>query len=189
MTDREKILSRIRQLRLTESTLPVIPEFRAHAEGSSDDFRSALTQARGRVVEFPGGSIADFISKECPGRLWSAVEGITGDAELLAVREPAGLDGLEVAVVRAAFGVAENGAMWIDEADLKMPVVPFIAQHLVVLLDRKNLVSDMHAAYARIQLGEFPFGVFIAGPSKTADIEQSMVIGAHGPLALTVVLM
>ena len=169
--------------------MPEIPAFRSSDAGRFEQFESSLKQARARIVERLDGSLAAFVSKEFPGRLWSRVEEVQGDPVLMTEREPAKLDAVEVALIRADFGVAENGAMWIREEDLVMPIVPFIAQHLVVLLDRRDLVADMHAAYARIRMGASPFGVFIAGPSKTADIEQSMVIGAHGPLGLTVVLL
>ena len=189
MSDKEKILSRIRQLGLQESPMPDIPVFRTSDAARLEQFESSLKQARARIVERPDGSLAAFVSREFPGRLWSRVEEVPGDPVLMAECEPAKLDAVEVALIRAEFGVAENGAMWIREEDLAIPAVPFIAQHLVVLLNRRDLVADMHEAYARIRMGASPFGVFIAGPSKTADIEQSMVIGAHGPLGLTVVLV
>ena len=47
----------------------------------------------------------------------------------------------------------------------------------------------MQHAYERIGSSNPNFGTFIAGPSKTADIEQSLVLGAHGPKTLTVFLL
>ena len=47
----------------------------------------------------------------------------------------------------------------------------------------------MHEAYERLSSFDEGYGVFISGPSKTADIEQSLVIGAQGPLSTTVFLV
>lgn len=86
------------------------------------------------------------------------------------------------------FGVAENGAIWTPENRMKIRVLPFITLHLLVVLRRTAIVSNMHEAY--VQIKEVPgFGVFVAGPSKTADIEQSLVIGAHGAKRMTVILV
>jgi L-lactate dehydrogenase complex protein LldG len=68
-------------------------------------------------------------------------------------------------------------------------LLPFSCESLVLLLHAKDLVPDMHEAAERISLSGEGYGVYIAGPSKTADIEQSLVIGAHGPLGLTVFLL
>ncbi|HSJ68730.1 MAG TPA: LUD domain-containing protein, partial [Anditalea sp.] len=87
------------------------------------------------------------------------------------------------------FGVAENGAIWLDEEDLEFRILPFITEHLVIVLDKSKLVGNMHQAYARIGNTPSGFGLFTAGPSKTADIEQSLVIGAHGAKSLKVVLV
>lgn len=98
------------------------------------------------------------------------------------------LDGTDVAVVQGEFGVAENGAVWIPQT-VRHKALYFIAESLVILLDREQIVHNMHEAYARLkQAGDYQFGVFISGPSKTADIEQALVMGAHGARDVLVIL-
>lgn len=96
------------------------------------------------------------------------------------------MEQVEVAIIEGQLGVAENGAVWIDEGSINHRVLPFICQHLVIILHEQSIVANMHQAYSRIDVSKPGFGVFIAGPSKTADIEQSLVIGAHGARSLTV---
>ncbi len=98
------------------------------------------------------------------------------------------LEKLEAAVLTGQFGVAENGAVWITDYGLPHRIIPFITQHLYLILNEKEIVENMHEAYDRLSLNDFGYGVFISGPSKTADIEQSLVIGAQGPLSMTVIL-
>lgn len=93
--------------------------------------------------------------------------------------DPAELDGTDLAIVDGRLGVAENAAIWIEQ-DVKQRAVYFISEKLVILLNKKDLVNNMHEAYTKIDTGKYGFGVFISGPSKTADIEQALVMGAHG---------
>jgi L-lactate dehydrogenase complex protein LldG len=114
------------------------------------------------------------------------LEGIEGITTL----HPDFYEGTEVAIIEGLIGVAENGALWVTENELgNVRVLPFIAQHLVMVISEKNIVGTMHEAYKILGLPTTAgFGVFIAGPSKTADIEQSLVIGAQGARSLLVIL-
>ena len=91
--------------------------------------------------------------------------------------------------IQATIGVAENGSVWLYESQLINRILPFICQHLVICLDEKNIVPTMHEAYQQIDVAKEGYGLFLAGPSKTADIEQSLVIGAHGARSLVVYLL
>ena len=103
--------------------------------------------------------------------------------------DPHSLADTDLAILRARFGVAENAAVWMTEEDMMERALPFICQHLAVIIDKKEIVATMHDAYQRIGDAQYGFGVFIAGPSKTADIEQSLVLGAHGPVSMTVFIV
>jgi L-lactate dehydrogenase complex protein LldG len=109
--------------------------------------------------------------------------------ELASLEDPHKLESLDLAIFRGSFAVAENGAVWLEESECRHRVAPFIPQHLVLLVSVKELYANMHEAYCAINGNAYGYGVFIAGPSKTADIEQSLVIGAHGPKSLLVLLM
>ncbi len=50
---------------------------------------------------------------------------------------------------------------------------------IVIVINENEIVNNMHEAYEKLSFEKAGFGVFILGSSKTADIEQSLVIGAH----------
>lgn len=102
---------------------------------------------------------------------------------------PHSLEDVELSIIRAHFGVAENSALWVTDAVLGQRVTPFISQYLGIILSKKDIVATMHQSYQLIGESKYDFGTFIAGPSKTADIEQSLVLGAHGARGLVVFLM
>lgn len=108
--------------------------------------------------------------------------------DMLEKQKPHDFEKLDVLVLQGDFGVAENGAIWISDHGLPVRVLPFISKHLVLVLDKSELVADLHQAYARLEESMYGFGLFISGPSKTADIEQSLVMGAQGALSLSVFL-
>lgn len=144
-----------------------------------------------QLQELPQLSTAQKVASLVPG-----VGSPNVDAAV--VDSPHALADVDVAILNGEFAVAENAAVWVTDHNMSQRVLYFLCQHLILVVPAAAIVDHMHAAYARIttasQNGRPPFaepifGVFIAGPSKTADIEQSLVIGAHGPRSLTVCLL
>jgi len=103
--------------------------------------------------------------------------------------DPHLLEDVDLTVIRAHLGVAENAAVWVTDEMLPERVLPFITQNLAVVIKRQDILQLMHEAYERIGSEDYGFGVFIAGPSKTADIEQSLVLGAHGSKTMRIFIL
>jgi len=112
------------------------------------------------------------------------------NVDLAALNDPHQLEGLDIAIIPGEFAVAENGAVWVPGNALGPQRAIFVvAQHLVLVVPASQIVHNMHQAYERIRFERPGFGVFISGPSKTADIEQALVIGAHGARSCTLFLV
>lgn len=103
------------------------------------------------------------------------------------VEDPRSLNGTDLGIIQGEVGVAENGTVWIPQT-VKQKAVFFISEYLVIVLDKDKVVNNMHEAYAKADIKSVGFGTFISGPSKTADIEQALVVGAHGARGVTVIL-
>ena len=104
------------------------------------------------------------------------------------IGSPQALNGTDVGVVKGVFGVAENACVWIPQTMMEKAVC-FISENLVILLDKKEIVDNMHEAYKRISFNDYGYGSFISGPSKTADIAQVLVMGAQAARSATVILI
>jgi L-lactate dehydrogenase complex protein LldG len=192
---RDAILGAVRRARPGISPLPAGDEAWRGSVDLAGDFAAALEAAGGRCVRAASPSELDAHLAADPayrraGRIFASVAGVSranvGAPELAEMRRAGGVD---FAIVRGRLGVAESGAVWVDPSDLQDRAVLWLAEHLVLVLHESALVDHLHAAYAKLQFSGPGFGTFIAGPSKTADIEQSLVIGAQGPRTTTVVLV
>lgn len=190
MSSREEILANIRKLELKERPLPEIPDF-AHPEDLVAQFKASLEANNATIIICSSEKEAKKAIEDLAGSFTAVVSRVPqfgfSSIDLAKISHPAELHQLELAIVEGEIGVAENGASWIPEENLGVRALPFISLHLAIVLKKEKLVANMHEAYKK--LGPVPgFGTFIAGPSKTADIEQALVIGAHGPKSLVVVV-
>ncbi len=193
MSTRDQLLARVRQNKPEPLPLPDVPTFVNEADDLFTRFREALTFVGGQLLEpEPGKSFGEQLRRAFPDaqRVASALplpelDLITVDIETDKVI----LEQMDLAVLKGEFFVAENAAVWLPEPNMMNRSLPFITQHLVLVVDRDTLVPNMHVAYQHIDRESLTYGVFICGPSKTADIEQSLVVGAHGARSLTIILV
>ena len=189
MSARDEILDRIRQRQPAPAPLPPIPKFEVKGP-LLEQFRAGVARMGAKVVEPPPGrNVAAIVRELHPAAkvICSAVPEVQGHRRPDPAR-PGALEDVDVGVVRAAFGVAETGSLWLTDARFGASALGFLAQHLVVLLDPESLVGNMHDAYARRDEFDAAYGVFMTGPSATADIEGVLIHGAQGIRSLTVVL-
>jgi L-lactate dehydrogenase complex protein LldG len=123
-------------------------------------------------------------------KIVSLVPGVgTPSVDLAEVRDPHALADLDLAILPGQLAVAENAAVWLDGAALAHRAVFVITEHLVLVVHAADVVHHMHQAYERLAGRPRGHGVFVSGPSKTADIEQVLVVGAQGARTCTVVIV
>ncbi|MBQ7552893.1 MAG: LUD domain-containing protein [Bacteroidaceae bacterium] len=193
MSSKDEILAAIKKNTLQKFDYPAWKVNAIQYPDLVSQFISISAAVGGEAVELPEGKdLNEFILERYPNMnaIASNMPEITcstlnpDDVEVAQ-----DLNGTDLAVVKGEIGVAENGCVWIPQT-VKHKIIYFIAERLVIILEKKNLVNNMAEAYAKIQqMPKYNFATFISGPSKTADIEQTLVKGAHGAMEALVILV
>ncbi len=197
MTARDQMLARIKASQPDLQPLPNAFRFQTTYPDLSKQFANTLAFVGGLAVFVDDYSAIDAYIQEHFADVTAIATTLPELAHLadfeLNAATPHGLAHLNLAIIEGQLAVAENAAIWVDERQLPnglhqhpLRVLPMITQYLAIVVRQSTLVANMHDAYDRLTVNETGFGTFISGPSKTADIEQSLVIGAHGARGLTV---
>ena len=193
MSSRDKILATVKQNQPKANKLPEIINYDQHYEDTVKKYIEVLRFIGGETHIVENYEQILGIIKGSFGqskRIISTCKEFLGIAEIdPTVTDPHELANVDLFITTSTLAVAENGAVWVKDEQLPSRVLPFIAQQLAVIIKKENVVATMHDAYDVIADTNYGYAAFIAGPSKTADIAQSLVLGAHGPKTMTVFIL
>jgi L-lactate dehydrogenase complex protein LldG len=176
-----------------QHNLPVVPRFAVPAPDTDriQAFTTNLVAMGGRFMEV--GPAEDPLAPlrarlAAAAVVCSAVPDIHGSCDMSSITRPGDLASVDIAVVRACFGIAETGSVLFTEDELCVNALAYLAQHPVVLLDPEDIVASTQDAYRRPEFNVARYASFHTGPSATADIEGVLIHGAQGVRSLTVLL-
>lgn len=195
MSSKSEILGRLRANVRETYDMPDLSFKKLTFEDPVAEFiKQTTTTAGAKLIELrPTDDINEKIHEAFPNakNIASNLPGVKADKNPDEVEKAQDLDGTDVGVIEGGVACAENACVWVP-MNMKQKAICFISESLVLIVSKKNIVSNMHEAYKKLEeMGEtskYGFGTFISGPSKTADIEQTLVYGAQAATALTVFL-
>jgi L-lactate dehydrogenase complex protein LldG len=215
MSAREKILARIRkaqgrggntpsraELEAVETylrahprgTLPkvetdLLARFRARAEAMQSTTEEVAAKA-----EVPAAVARYLTSGHLPlaGCVWPQWAELDWQGAGLAL-EPREANGSDAVGVTGAFAaIAETGTLVLASGPDTPATVSLLPETHVAVLPARRIVAHMEDAwaFARAEFGQLPRAInFVSGPSRTADIDQTIVLGAHGPYRVHIIVV
>jgi hypothetical protein len=189
--NKEELLSKLRRNTIHQFDLQETPVEGIKYQDVVQQFIDMSRNVGSEVIEAKADDdINELIRKAYPVAevLASNVDGVKADINPDIVSEAQDLNGTDVGIIEGDIAVAENGCVWVPQT-MKERVVCFISENLVILVHRDKIVNNMHEAYKKIHMTDYGYGCFISGPSKTADIEQALVMGAQAARGVTVIII
>ena len=185
MNSKNLILQNIKNNnRVKDTDLPTYANFGIKFEDKYAQFSTMIESVGGKALFVKKEELDNTIKEIYPDetQIVSNIDACSlGNFDSNKEDDPHNLQDVDLAIVKGEFAVAENGAVWIKNSENRHRSLYFIAQNIVIVIDKNSILNNMHEAYDLISFEDPSYGVFVSGPSKTADIEQSLVIGAHGP--------
>jgi len=193
MESRKKILKNLQSATIGGDTR--YPQYSHHHDGiinPYESFKNVLNDVGGECVFVKNYTelkdrLVNFGVYKSAKNICSCLNELDiGSVDIDSVEKIHELKNVDLCVVRGEFGVGENAAVWVDADSLKYRGVLFLCEHIILIINSGKIVPDMESAYELIDFKKLKSGYFVSGPSKTADIEQCLVIGAHGAKSLIV---
>jgi len=190
MDTREYILANVRKNQLANHELPAVPRFHRQLESLLSEFERSLKYMAGEFLASPPSDFATYLKEKFPNAktICSAVPEYAGNRKPEDYRNWADAADIDVTIVRSPLGVAETGSVLLTENQLRVNTIGFLAHDIVILLDPKDIVQNIHDAYEHRAFRESKYAVLMTGPSGSADIGGKTVHPAQGVMTLTVVM-
>jgi len=199
-TSKNDILNKLRSQSVPQTELPDLQSIELSSQwirydDPAEQFADTLSGVGGlcfhvKNVEEVNQRLTEIAAYQEASQICSQIEGCgQANVSIPEITDPHDFEDIDFAILPGKFAVAENGAVWIANDGGPARTLYFLSQHVALVVPASEVVHHMHQAYQKLGFAENGFGTFMSGPSKTADIEQSLVIGAHGARSLTVFLV
>ena len=193
MESRERILRNLQSMMIEGDTS--YPQYSHHHHGITrpdESFKRVLDDVGGEC--FFVKDYTELIDRLVTFDIYKSAKNVCsclneidkGNVDINSVEDIHDFKNVNLGILRGEFGVGENAAVWVNADSLKYRGVLFLSENIALIIDSGKIVPDMESAYELIDFKKLKSGYFVSGPSKTADIEQCLVIGAHSAKSLIV---
>jgi len=146
------------------------------------------------LAEVPA-TVAQYLDKNGVERravCWPELLSLSWSDHGIAVEARAARGEDVVGITGAFLALAETGTLMLLSGPETPATVSLVPETHVAVLRTDRLVATMEDGWARLrsEKGRMPRAVnFVSGPSRTADVEQTVTLGAHGPRRVLVILV
>ena len=190
MDTRDEILNSVLKNQPAHRELPEVPMFHRNPESLVSAFEKSLKYMAGEFVDRPPSDFSSYLRNKFPDAkiICSAVPEYAGNRKPEDYTNWSDAHDIDVTIVRSPLGVAETGSVLLSEKELRVNTIGFLAHDIVILLDPKNIVENIHDAYQHPAFREAKYAVLMTGPSGSADIAGTTVHPAQGVMTLTVIM-